>query len=113
MHDRSSLEVERVLVILRVYAMMQVYAQSTVEVSSSFYAKVPWLFNFVSKKITRKKKNTSSTFLLTFLKKISILCSIYLMNISERGNVYFKLSNFKKFQENILRLPNLFFSPRY
>ena len=35
------------------------------------------------------------------------------MNISERGNVYFKLSNFKKFQENTLRLPNLFFSPRY
>lgn len=69
MHDRSSLEVERVLVILRVYAMMQVYAQSTVEVSSSFYAKVPWLFNFVSKKITRKKKKHVKYIFVDFLKK--------------------------------------------
>ena len=86
--------------------------------------KVPWkylprfMLRFLdsltlSRRRSQEKKNTSSTFLLTFLKKISILCSIYLMNISERGNVYFKLSNFKKFQENTLRLPNLFFSPRY
>lgn len=30
------------------------------------------------------------------------------MNISEYGNVYFQLSNFKKFQENILYLPSFF-----